>query len=56
MSTELAAIGFESPPRTMIPYSVSTPSTLCKATRRPYRSPFAGPDALCDYPRGGASE
>ena len=38
MSTDEAAIGFESPPRTMIPYSVSTPSTFWIATDRPYRS------------------
>ena len=39
MSTDDAAIGFESPPRTMIPYSVSIPRTFRIATDRPYPVP-----------------
>src|SRR3546814_1923606 len=31
ISTDDAAIGFDSPPRTMIPYSVSIPRTFCRA-------------------------
>src|SRR3954465_13405225 len=38
MSTEDAAIGFDSPPpRSRMPYSVSTPQTFRIATRRTYR-------------------